>query len=182
MSFLDNLTDHQRKTLVSLPYRVGLWVGRSDTTGGNQSDQMELQALSGIIHGFAEEIFGAESIQYIMSEAIMNKDQWPDWEKNLETVPEDCRFAMDVMQEHTSIKEASAFRIQLMEIGEAVALAFTEYQMPDSPLRIVPLYISYFLSQLKKARRRTFDEFLSISAQERKALHQIAQALGTTYS
>ncbi len=186
MNILERLTDDQKKIIVSLPYRVGLWVSKSDTSGGKEAQQRELDALSGIIHGFAEQVFGAEEIQYIISETLHQKDQWPEWGKNISGVLTDCEFAVDVMRSHLGEKEVAAFRNYLIEIGEAVALAFREYEEMNSLFARLKAYIGFKLSKMRATRMRMktmgFQEYLNISPQERRALDALANALGASYS
>jgi hypothetical protein len=64
-----------------------------------------------------------------------------------------------------------------MEIAEAVALAFRENEN-NSVFAAFGMYVSYVLSKQEKGRRKkSFTEFLNISASERKALAAISQAL-----
>jgi len=177
MSFLDNLTLDHRQTLVRLPYRVGLWISQCDSVGGNTADERERQALYNILHGFAEDMFGAEAIQYIMSETIRQKADWENWGSNIDMVPNECRDAIDLLREHTDPKDAKAFKTHLMEIAEAVALAFREDESV-SVFSMFGMYVNYVLAPKEKGRRKkSFTEFLNISANERKALSTIAQAL-----
>lgn len=186
MSFLDDMTLSSKELLISLPYRVGLLVSKSDTAGGEEADAKEMQALNNIIHGFAEQVFGSEQIQYIISETLAQKQKWPDWSDDLSAVPEECRQAIDIMKDHMGKKDIDAFINHLIEIGEAVALAFKEYEHEESLSRKIKIYMSYALLKLKKSKSRnaprSLQEFLSISVSERKALNEIAQALGTTYT
>jgi hypothetical protein len=185
MNFLNSLSDGQRETLISLPYRAGLWVSKSDQAGGNEADERELQILSNIINGFAYEVFGSETMQIIMSETLKHKERWHLWAARLETVPEDCLEATDILRRFAEPKDVTAFRNQIMEIGEAVAVAFSEFHHANKGSKLA-LYLNYFQSRLqaslKKKPYKTLSEFLSISAQERKALSTLASALGTTYS
>ncbi len=177
MSFLEKLTETQHQTIIRLPYRIGLWVSQSDTSGGSDADDREKQALSNILHGFAEDVFGSETIQHIISATIRQKSEWSGWGINLELVPDDCRIAIEVLREHGDEKDANAFKRQLMEIAEAVALAFREHEQV-SVFAAFGMYVSYMFSGSKKAgRKRTFDEFLNISASERKTLSAISDAL-----
>ncbi len=182
MTFLDYLTPDQRKTIISLPYRVGLWVSHSDNTGGDQARQRELLVLSNIIHGFADEMFGSEAMQYVMSETITKKDSWMEWAQNIESVPADCEFAIDVLKDHANPKDINAFRNHLLEIGEAVALAFREQKAPGARFAA---YLSYVAGRMKKSRgrlmERPFQDYVRISAHEHKALAALAKALGATY-
>lgn len=184
MSFLSQLTDNQRTTLVSLPYRVGLWLSQSDQSGGVLSDSHELQVLSNIINGFAEDMFGSEVVQEIMTETVKRKVEWSDWAQNMSSVTEDCRFGLDVVAQYADAKDVTAFKNHLMQIAEAVALAFREYEQ----LGVVEkfrMHLAYYALAFKKAPpgriRRSLREYLSISSHERQALSSLAHALDTTY-
>jgi hypothetical protein len=182
MSFLNTLTEHQRETLISLPYRVGLWVSQSDDTGGTESEATELQTLSNIINGFAYEVFGSETMQIILSDTIKHQERWPAWALRLAEVPGDCAIAVDILRTHLDEKDVNAFRNQLLEIGEAVATAFSEFHHKPQANRL-SVYISFFLSRiLQKPPYKSFGEYISISAEERKALKALAGALGTAYA
>lgn len=186
MSFLETLTDNQRHILVSLPYRAGLWVSQSDKSGGGDSDARELQVLDNIISGFAADMFGSETVQLIMMETVRRKEQWPAWAKQVSSVLEDSRFALDVIAQYADAKDVAAFRNHLMEIGEAVALAFREYDSLGVGAKVA-LYIDFLRSRLKKpppgqnVRYKTLHEFFNISPSERRALGTLADALGTVY-
>ena len=185
MDVLEHLSTDQRTLIVSLPYRAGLWVSHSDDAGGDEADQKELVALSNIIHGFSEQVFGSELLQYVMNETVNRKDEWPQWAATLENVPEDCRRALDILRDHVDEKEVGAYAMRLMEIGEAVALAFREYEQ-KSVFDQVQVYVSYILAKLRARKQakpaKTFDQFLNISTHERKALGALAEALDTSYS
>ena len=183
MTFLNQLTPEQKDTLISLPYRVGLWVSQADSSGGDESDAREQQALSAILHGFAEEMFGSETMQHIISGTLAAKDRWPVWAGRIDDVPHDCQFAMDLITEFADAKDAAVFRNHLMEIGEAIALAFRE-DVSLTMIQSFKQYLAFLFAAPKKkstAPRRSFSEFLRISPSERKALSTLAQALGTTY-
>jgi hypothetical protein len=178
MNFLDTLTPDQRETIISLPYRVGLWVSDSDSSGGDEANTNEIQALSNILHGFNEDMFGSETMQYIMSETLAKRDHWPQWSKDVASVPQDCRLAIDILKEKASVKDVNAFRNHLMEIGEAVAMAFHE----EGARSTFSAYISYMFGKFRKNRASSigsFQDYLRISVNEHKALHALAGALGT---
>jgi hypothetical protein len=185
-SFLKNLDEADQTLIVSLPYRAGLWVSKSDASGGAEADAREAQALSSILHAYAEDVFGAEDLQHIISATLARKAEWPQWAAQVETTPQDCQKAVYIMSQHTDEKTVRAFRAQLIEIGEAVALAFHERtdSMPfNARLKIYGAYYkSVGAALLQKRRWRSLNEFLSISLPERKALRSIARALGAVYS
>ncbi len=177
MTFLEQLSPEHRDVIVHLPYRIGLWVSHSDTSGGDEAEEREKQVLSNILHGFAEDVFGSETVQHIMSATIRQKDQWPSWGENIDKVPQDCVLAVNMLRQYADEKDANAFKNHLMEIAEAVALAFRENEKL-SVFSMFGMYVSYMLSARKKGRRtKSFNEFLRISAAERKALSAIAAAM-----
>ena len=53
MAFLDGFSKEEQDFLVSLPYRVGLWVSSIDATGGSAADGDEQEALEKCIAGIA---------------------------------------------------------------------------------------------------------------------------------
>jgi len=185
MDVLDKLTADQKALIVSLPYRVGLWVSHSDDAGGDEADEKELTALANILQGFSEQVFGSELLQYIMNETVSRKHDWPEWKKQIQDVPKDCGQALDALREYVDEKEVNAYVMRLMEIGEAVALAFREYEQ-QSGLDKLRIYSSYILTTLKARLRqqpsKTFNQYLNVSIKERKALRALAIALETTYS
>lgn len=189
MNFLDNVTLSQRELIISLPYRVGHFISQSDKAGGDEADNRELQALHNIIHGFADAMLGSESIQYVMTETLAQREKWGEWSKRPRSVPKDCQTAMDIMVAHLPDKDITAFQNHLMEIGEAVAMAFTEVHEPDHnppPLKKIESKVQGFLKSLSAHKtgalpRHELEAYVSISPNERYALQTLAEALGVKY-
>ena len=184
-NILEDLTPDQRLNIVSLPYRAGLWISVSDQTGGNKADAKELLALSNIISGFASQVFGSELLQYVMQETVNRKGEWEKWTAHIENVPKEAESAIEVLRAHAPENEVNAYVTRLMEIAEAVALAFREYENMtfSDQLKVYGLYI---LSALKgkfgSGPTKTFDQFLRISLEERRALNILAASMGTKYA
>lgn len=185
MDVLNKLTAQEKMLVVSLPYRAGLWVSAADETGGEEAHEKELTALSNIVQGFSAMVFGSELLQYIMDETTKHKDKWPQWEQDIENVPEECKQALEALRAHVDEKDVKAYAQRLVEIGEAVALAFREYEDQRFSVKL-QIYLSYIVTLLKskisKSPAKSFEQFLNISMNERKALSRLAQALGTQYS
>lgn len=185
MNDLDGLTQQQKQLVYSLPYRAGLWVSQSDSSGGVESDEKELRALANIIEGFTGEVFGSEIVQHIMAGTMQNREKWKDWSRDIEQVPQECEQAVDILLSHFDIKEVSAFKLRLMEIGEAVAMAFREVDENTSSSTKMHMYMLFVITKIgsifKSGITKTFDEFMNISLEERKALTELARALQTDY-
>ena len=65
--------------LISLPYRVGLYVSFSDTTGGFEAQEQEMQSLSNILREFAEDFCKSEFSQKVLMESLRQRALWPAW-------------------------------------------------------------------------------------------------------
>ena len=185
MDVLDKLTADQRTLIVSLPYRAGLWVSESDQDGGEEAQQKEMTALANITEGFAEQVFGSELLQYIMDETVKGKEHWgKGWAENLDKVPGECEQALNILREHVDEKEVNAYSTRLMEIGEAVAVAFREGQGPTGIKKLM-VYLKYsyaaYKARVAEQAPKSFDQYLNVSMHERKALNALARALGTQY-
>lgn len=182
---LQKLSHDQRTLIISLPYRVGLWVSVSDDLGGEEASEKELTALNNLLIGFSQQVFGSEMLQYIMDETVSKKAQWDEWSNNTDAVPEECQKALDVLREHVDEKDVKAYSMRLMEIAEAVALAFREYEQDDfsNKLRIYGSYIlNKMRAKMRKQPTKSFDQYLSISINERKALNALASAMDTQFN
>lgn len=185
MNFLDQLTQEQRRLLVSLPYRAGLYVSQSDQSGGDESDDAEMAALSNIITAYSQEVFGAETVQYVISETVSRKDEWESWSHNLDSISSECHQAIDILSGAVDEKEVNAFKNHLIEIGESVALAFREYGDDTPFMTKLKVYLFYITGKFKASRRgeiyKEWAQFINISLDERKALLSLARALNTIY-
>lgn len=186
MNFLDKLPQDHRDLLVSLPYRVGLYISQSDDSGGNESDEAEMVALDSIVTAYSQEIFGAETVQYVIGETVQRKAEWPKWSKNLDQVETECHKAVDIISNIVEDKEVRAFKRHLIEIGESVALAFREYGVSTPIMDKIKIYMHYMKSRKEAVKHgivpKEWDQFINISLDERAALERIAEALDTTYS
>ncbi len=185
MNFLDKLVPDQRTLIVSLPYRVGLYVSESDKSGGEHSDAEELDALERIITAYSQEVFGAETVQFVISETVRRRAEWPSWAKDLSGIEHDCYKVIDILANNVEDKELSAFKNHLIEIGESVALAFREYGDKTPIWQKIRMYFDFKKSQKMAAQAgvtpKNWEQFINISFDERRALRVVAKALGGTY-
>ncbi|MCD8498343.1 MAG: hypothetical protein LRZ85_09960 [Alphaproteobacteria bacterium] len=181
MSFLKTISRDQRIKITSLPYRVGLWVSQSDSSGGEEADARERQVLENLIEGFTQEVFGSESVQHIMTDTLAQKDKWPEWAAKPGNVLEDCRQALSILRDHVDEKEVSAFCQRLLEIGEAVALAFGEGEtagFKHQMLTSAEYYSEWFFARVKGKDFMSLERYRRISRAEREALRELSHALG----
>jgi hypothetical protein len=120
-----------------------------------------------------------------MALTIEYKNQWAAWDENIENVPDECRDALAILSGVVDYKERSAYATRIMEIGEAVALAFRETS-DISFFGSLNLRLDHFKAcQRAKGQGlppRSFDDYLAISQDERAALYKLSRALGVDYA
>jgi hypothetical protein len=175
-----HLSDQHRKDLIRLPYRVGLWVSQSDKTGGDDSDESEMNALETVILSYGEDYCKSEFTQNVMQQTVAEYDHWEQWENNIEQVPEECRRILYLLKDQIDPKEFDAFRETLFEIAETVALAYREIEERETFLNII--YIRFRIIHKKwdafiKRYPFSLDHALNISPAEEQALGVLKGAL-----
>lgn len=180
---LGNLSDRDRQILIALPYRVGLYVSHSDATGGDEAEEREIQTLHNIIIEIEQDFCKSEIMQRILIETVANKEQWLQWGRNLDDVPDECLHAADLLvglvdqqSDVMSVKET------LIDIGVAVAMAFRESGNVGYPtesaigeaMKSMRNVLARFIPSLRVDERF---QHLNISKAERLALIKIHNAL-----
>lgn len=181
MSGFDSFTSDQHDLLVALPYRVGLWVSNSDTAGGEDSDVIEMQALSDIVTGFAEDFLKSEFVQTLMEETVSRRAEWDSWSGHLEDVPGECTRAAELLSERLDRKELASFKMTLMEIATSVAMAYREFDGSADFAHRLSVYSHVLVEKIRTLMtgraRQSNEELFNISKAERKALDALIHAL-----
>lgn len=180
MDFLEMLEEEEKELLIKMPYRVGYWVSQSDTTGGDESDEKELQALATIVRGYSEDFCKSEFVQRIMELTVQNDAKWEVWQQNLETVPNECRQLIAKLSDELPPREMDAMRFNLYEIGLSVALAYRELEEDADLTDLQKLWISIrerIYAWREGRAPRTGAYLYNISGDEYLALRQLADVL-----
>ncbi len=184
MSYLEPFTTEQRALLAALPYRVGLLVSESDSTGGEEADEAEMRTLESLLVGFAEDCCKSEFVEELLKETLSHRENWERWQKNVKAVPDECRQALDALDAHFSVQEVHYFKSALMDIALNVALSYQEIDYTEGHLSVWMLYARYFKewvsAKLEKRTPLTLDQLSNISDAEQEVLEELASILGIT--
>ena len=180
MGFLKDFSRDERDTLISLPYRVGLWVSSSDSTGGTDSNLQEEVALEKAINSIAQGMFESAFVHEIMSETFLQRQEWRRWSANVQSVPQDCLGAIRILQSRVPQRDIDAYRHILMQVGLEVARAFREYDQ-DAPLltriiRGISIGVDRVFG-IMHGEKYVSEDLLNISYEEDLALNELAKAL-----
>ena len=179
---LGNLSEDERDLVISMPYRVGMYVSNADETGGDEAHLKEFESLMNILTGISEDFCKSEIMQKILYETVGSKTKWRLWNADLDKVPEQCEHIVDLLSplvdqqsDILSVKET------LLDIGVAVAMAFRE---ADDDVDQATIDTGFFgkLRQglsaiLPKAESDARFEHLNISKAERAVLAKITKVL-----
>lgn len=180
MAFLEQFSREDLDLLVSLPYRVGLWISASDRTGGHSADDQEREALERAMATIAGAMFESAMVHEVMAEAFLRKQDWTAWSAELATVTDECRRAIRVMTGRVSQRDVDAYRNNLMRMALTVARAFREDDRNEPWLFRLGRGLSVAVDRVFGAlqgEKFNPDDILNISYDEDQALNDLAKAL-----
>ena len=123
---LDQFPEDTYRTLIALPYRVGLYISMSDKTGGKASETQELAALENVVTFYVEDTLKSEFAQTIMLATLQHKAYWPEWSLEIEQVPQECEYIAAYLIDRIDERKLAGFKNNLIEIAMTVALAYRE--------------------------------------------------------
>ena len=181
MAFLEQFSDEEKSMIVALPYRAGLWVGQSDSTGGEAADEKEVRALEDIIAEKSRGMFESAFVHEVMIETFARKKSWGEWSNDLDKVPEECTKIVELLNKKLSSKDVDAYRANIMGISLGIAKAFREFNVGAPFFTKVISQIGMFFDALVRliTRDNSYDpsDALNISYEEDQALSALSKAL-----
>ncbi|MDB5491969.1 MAG: hypothetical protein JWO78_1818 [Micavibrio sp.] len=178
---LEHYTKDQLDLLIKLPYRIGLFVSSSDDTGGDESAEAEMQALSLIVTSFAEDYLKSQFVQTMMEQTVSRRNEWESWGENIEAVPGECFKAIDLLCDYLDRKQVASFKLTMMEIATSVAMAYREFDDNSDISTRIKMYSRVLLDRLRAIMNgnKSFnaDEVFNVSDAERRALDKLIESL-----
>lgn len=180
-SLLNELSEEDRALLISLPYRVGLFISASDKSGGIDADQKELAAISTIVTSYVEDTCKSEFAQSVMESTLAQSNQWNEWRANIQQVPNECEQVVDMLLSRVDRKDLESFKLNLVEIGTTVAMAYREFDENQSASNKIIGTIVVGLEKVKALlggrSEQSNDELFNISRAEKEALNILSAKL-----
>ena len=177
MANLSNFTPEERELIVSIPFRVGMWISDSDDNEKSKmDDKRERQALELTISKMAKAHRKMPFAAEIMRDVQANKNKWPAWEQKAaeNDVLQDIQKAIAICRDKTSKKEVSQFKQTVWNIGMIVAQAYGEHIDPDNEMHI-NRFFAWLGSMVTAPSLRNAPENMSPS--ERTALKKLRAVL-----
>lgn len=177
---LSGLTADDAAMLVSLPYRIGLYVSYSDVTGGWDAQERELQSLSNILRQYSEDFCKSPFCQKLLMETLNRRLDWPSWAQNIDALPDQAGRSIGLVSSHLTEKELRGFKEVLIDIAISVAMAFHEgwHDEDDKIIHQNQGFVSSLLSKIKGGDKQvTAIDHIHISRSERAALSRVCEAM-----
>ena len=113
--------------LISVPYRIGIWVSHAEDEDGETDDELEITALENCIREVAKAHDQSGLVNEVGARILSERTQWEDWAGNAFLVLKDCDLVVRALKAHAPADEFKDYKAFLMEIATSVAQAYGEF-------------------------------------------------------
>lgn len=180
MASLSDFSSTELELLVSLPYKVGVYVSHADDEDGEVDDEKEMEALKGCIKATAGLHQDKPLIADVMRQTLDMRSEWPNWAAQSFNVPRDAQQAVALLSSRVSETELKNYRAALMEVATTVAQAygeFGEFDDDDTSGGLFGGIVSKITSGLASLGADDDNHPMNISAAEDTAITALREAL-----
>ncbi len=173
MPSFDDFLKEDLELIISLPYRVGMFVARADNDRDTLRDeQREEKALIAVLESLGDNRRACPFLAEVADESLSHRAAWAGWRAK-KGLAEDIARSLRLMKGRLPEESVTQFRKGLFHIGCVVAQAYGE----SAPQRGEAL-MSELMTRLSD---RFFDPLEknpeNISAAEKAALQKLKDAL-----
>lgn len=177
MTDFSKLSPEEQNLIISLPYRVGIWISNADdNTKSRMDDKREHQALELVISRMVASHRKMPFAATAMKEVQKNKSLWPDWSQKADeqAVLQDTQKAIEVCRQKLPSAALKQYKQAVWHIGLAVAQAYGEHIDPDNEMH-VDRFFSWLASFITAPSLRKTPE--NMSPKEKTALKKLRAVL-----
>ncbi len=139
MAGLSSFSEEERVLILSVPYRVGIWISMSDDNDKTKADdKREMQVLETAISSLAARSKKMPFAALVMDGLKTHKGMWSSWEEHSgeDVVLQDVKKVLSLSQKKISKGELSQYKYAIWQIGIVVAQAFGEHLDPDNEMHV----------------------------------------------
>lgn len=172
-SHLSDISREDRDLIVSLPYRVGVWMSHAEDEGGEVDDRREMKTLERILTDIAKAEKVPVFVRELLDETISRRDRWPGWKESSFDVLPDCVRAVKILTANAGKADGNNFRRALKKIAASVAGAHGEFGFEEPRASLLRRLCGGLCSRKERAA-----DFMNISAAEQDAMRRLVAALG----
>jgi len=177
---LNEFANEERARLISIPYRVGMWISDADDIKGSErDDKREEQTLIMAIDKLSKNHRKMPFAAAVMQALEKSKKQWNMWQSQAseEDVLSDLKMALKAVQGSGSKRDLSEYKHAVWQIAMVVAQAYDEDHDPDNEMHVNNFFefLGGFIFKPKLKKRPDY-----ISAREKAALKKLQAVLKTS--
>ena len=175
MADLSKFTTEEHALLVSLPYRVGVWISNVDDNAGTQiDDKDERRVLEQTIAKFAAASDKIPVAAAVMQDVQSSKSNWVQWDAMATegAVLADAAKVVTFAKKHFDEKQLNQYRETIWRIGVFVAQAYGEHVDPDNEM-----HFNKFFGRLFGGGPKAGKNPENMSPKEKQALTKLKAAL-----
>ncbi len=122
---------NEKQLLVSLPYKVGMWVSYADDVDGQEDDMLEARALEACIKAVARLHDDKPFVKTVAAETLRRSEDWERWGAQAFHALSEVEAAMKLLGGHLAADQLENYKAMLMEIASVVAQASGEFDSFD---------------------------------------------------
>ncbi len=174
---MSNLSPTDKALMVSLPYRVGIWISQiDDIENRKMDDKREEAVLEVAIEKMAQSHRKMPFAANIMSQVQKSKNNWKQWKtiSDEKTVLADLENILDKSETVLKPDQVKQYKQAVWQTGILVAQAYDENHDPDGEMHINHFaeWVGSFFSapKLRKAPE-------NMSEKEKSALKKLRAVL-----
>lgn len=150
MAQLAEIDDDLRKALVSLPYKVGMWISHVDDEDGETDDEREQAALRQCIEALYELYEEGTFVSDVFEMTLTDQRHWETWAANTFRVPEETRSVLEQAKAVLDPQDFKGYAKSLLRIANAVAEAHGEFSSFDDPADEKGKFSAFFSKVLER--------------------------------
>lgn len=173
---LSNLMPEDAELVVSLPYRVGVWISHLEDEPGATDDRQEQAALVRTLKAVSRKFEKSDFVRAVAAETLAHQKKWPEWMSRTGAVLDDCRKIMRFLETQIGKENEQHYRRFLMHVADVVAEAYGEFGLDDGD-KGESLLGELIEKAASRIRGEDIGSAMNVSAAENEALEELAEIL-----
>ncbi|MEM6781253.1 MAG: hypothetical protein AAF569_05270 [Pseudomonadota bacterium] len=176
MSIFTDFLEEEIILLVSLPYRVGVWMSQvDDDASTDRDDEREQRALEAVMKQIAADKKQTPFASAVVQETLTYPDHWAGWGQQIDTLMDDIAKATALIDDRLPQDNAQNYRKCLLTVASAVAHAYGEFEEAESEEK--PSFFGNLMNKISDKVNVLSDDPDNMSPAEQDAMKKLRTAL-----
>lgn len=176
MSIFTDFLEEEVVLLVSLPYRVGIWMSQVDDDASTErDDEREQRALEAVLKQMAADTKETPFVAAVAKETLTYPDYWTQWGQQLDTLMDDINTAKGLIDDRLPRDNAKNYRKCLMKVARSVAYAYGEFEEANEPEK--PSFFGNLMAKISDKMNVLEENPENMSPAELQALKKLRDTL-----